>query len=82
MHLEGWKHGNRDTGLKWCVRSSGCYGSYGTLVHVHSGVTMPGSPGHCYATVGLCYATVTPLYANVGQFCKINCATSKSARLV
>ena len=32
MHLEGWKHGNRDkNGL---CSYSGCYGCYGAHVHV------------------------------------------------
>ena len=31
VHLASWKHGNRVTGLTWCVRSSGCYGCYGAM---------------------------------------------------
>ena len=26
VHLEGWKHGNRDTGLYMVCTQSGCYG--------------------------------------------------------
>ena len=29
VQIEQEKHGNMDAGLKWRVRSSGCYGCYG-----------------------------------------------------
>ena len=35
VHLEGWKHGNREVRLNMaCTHGSGCYGCYGAHVHV------------------------------------------------